>query len=138
MSVWIFFICVGISGITGFVSGWTVDSWKDKAQHAAELKAAQDAAQQEREFRNTVSNNFETKLSKLRITNTTITQEIHREVEKAVYVDPNCAVPESGIRLRNDRIRAANGDTPEFDAGVPKAAGATRKVDTPDRVLPSR
>ena len=119
MSVWIFFIAMGVSAFTGFVTGWKVDAWKNAAVNEAIVQAAQDAAAREREFTNFVSGRLESKLAKLRITNTTVNQEVRHEIEKPVYVDPKCIIPDTGVSLRNAAIDAANAAaTSEPDAAV--------------------
>jgi hypothetical protein len=94
--------------VVSFIAGWRVDDWKHSAVLAAQLQdqIAQTAAESKRADR--VSDSFERKLANLRITNTTINRDTIHELEKTVYGDPNCDLPVTGVRLRNQSIDAAN------------------------------
>lgn len=109
----------------GFATGWKVDTWKHGAEQAAELKAAQTAADEARAERDLIANRFETKLANLRIVNRTINNEVRHEVEKTVYGDPNCNLPDSGRKLRDAAIDAANGNPGEPAPAVPADPKAT-------------
>lgn len=109
----------------GFVAGWKVEGWRNDSHRAAEVakanaeaKAAQAAADEARAARERIADRFEQRLANLRIINRTINNEVRHEIEKPVFVDPNCALPESAVRLRNAAIDAANG----IAAGQPDAA----------------
>lgn len=132
----------------GFATGWKIDSWRNGAAQAEVLKEAQDAAEQAqvdaanaRAERDRIANNFETKLAGLRIVNRTINNEVRHEVEKTVYGDPNCNVPDSGVRLRYQAVNTANGTgaaTGKPDAAVPgDSKSGPGKVDVPRGAIPS-
>lgn len=127
MNVWIFFVCIGVTALTSFAAGWKVDAWKQDAERLREVDAANKAAQREREFTNFVSGRLEKKIANLKVTNTTVNQEVRHEVEKPVYIDPNCMLPQSGISLRNAAIRAANGTAGESAATMPTPSGDTAR-----------
>lgn len=127
MSILITLIAGAVIAAMSFGAGWQVNDWRRDSQENLELENAIEAAGVAREFSNKVANDFEQKLAKLRITNTTINKEVIREVEKAVYVDPQCDLPVSGVRLRNQAIEAANraaaGESPAAVPAVAKDAG---------------
>ncbi len=112
----------------GFGTGWKVDSWKNDAEHAAEMDQAikeRLAAEQERDAataeRNRIATRFETRLANLKVVNRTINNEVKREITKEVYGNPECAIPVSGVRLFNDAIDAANSEARPV-AGKPAGA----------------
>ena len=74
-----------------------------------------------------ISGDLQKILANLKPTFTTIRNEVQREIiEKPVYVDRNCALPDSG-RLRLDTaIRAAN-RAGGSDSEVPRPADAGRE-----------
>lgn len=71
------------------------------------------------------------KLGSLQIVNRTINKAtVHEIVEKPVYRDPNCAVPESGVvQLNAARRGDAGGAGPGADAG--KSAGSDVRLKPP-------
>lgn len=131
MSILITLIVGAVIAAASFGAGWTVNDWRRDSQENDELNNAIEAAGVAREFSNIVSDRFEKKLANLKITNTTINKEVIREVEKAVYVDPQCDLPVSGVQLRNTAIEAANraaaGESP---AAVPTAGKDARTADS--------
>lgn len=100
----------------GFGSGWQTHGWKTDAQELSKVRVAEAQRDAALSYANDVSSKFETKLSKLRITNTTVNQEVRHETEKTVYRD--CLVPDSGVVLLNRAIGQANADTAQPDAEV--------------------
>lgn len=124
--------------LSGFATGWKVDTWKNTAENAAQVKAAQDMAAAQANWANTVATDFETKLANIKVVNRTINNEVRHEVEKTVYGDPNCNLPESGRLLRDRAIDAANTGTDP--GGSAAAVPPNRQVDGADvrgRSVPS-
>lgn len=129
---------VGIAiaiGLASFGTGWTVHDWKTEAAHAKELQAAESAREKAEALREAEQKRadwnadlVERKLGKLRVTNTTINNEVRREVEKTIYT--NCVVPDTGAdilrRAVTEANRAAGYDAVDIPGVVPAAPAATK------------
>lgn len=116
------YIAVAIA-VGAFGAGWTVHGWKeDAAALAAEdaVKKARSAFQTENAA---LADRLEKRLANLKIVNRTITNEVQREVQtKTVYVDRNCATPDSGVSLLNAaRGYADSRPAGERDGALPAA-----------------
>jgi len=108
-------------------SGWHAHTIYDKAEERDRLAAAIVSIQADQNDARAMSQTLQDTLAGLKVTTTTIRNEVQREViEKPVYRDVACALPDSG-RLRLDTaIRAANA-AGRLDAAVPRPADAGRE-----------
>lgn len=90
-------------------SGWQARVTWDKADERDRLANTIIAIQMDQQEARAMSQELQETLAKLRVTNTTIRNEVQREIiEKPVYRDVACALPDGG-RLRLDAaIDAAN------------------------------
>jgi len=107
--------------------GWHAHTIWDKAEERDKLAAAIVSIQADQNDARTMSEDLQKILANLKPTFTTIRGEIQREIiEKPVYLNPDCRLPDSG-RLRLDTaIRAAN-SAGGYDSEVPRPAPAGRE-----------
>ena len=114
----------------GFSAAWEVKGRLDKGtianiklEVARDKKVLEDAAAAEKARADMIATRFETRLAKLKITNTTINREVRHETEKTVYGDLNCDVPPTGVMLINNSVREANRAAGYVPSEVPTPAG---------------
>lgn len=108
-------------------SGWQARVTWDKAEERDRLANTIIAIQMDQQEARAMSQDLQEALAKLRVTNTTIRQEIQREIiEKPVYRDVACALPDGG-RLRLDAAIDAANRTGRHDSSVPRPAEAGRE-----------
>ena len=89
--------------------GWQARVTWDKAEERDRLAGVITSMQLDQQETRAMSQTLQDTLANLKVTNTTIRGEIQREIiEKPVYLNPDCRLPDSG-RLRLDAaINAAN------------------------------
>ena len=95
---------------------------KIKLETEQEKSAAQAEAAAQKARADEIAGRFEDKLSKLRIVNRTINNELRHETEKVVYGDPKCDLPATGVVLNDQSVREANGAAGYVQAKVPPTA----------------
>lgn len=107
--------------------GWHAHTIWDKAEERDRLAGVITSMQLDQQESRAISEDLQKILANLKPTFTTIRNEVQREViEKPVYRDVACALPDSG-RLRLDTaIRAAN-RAGGSDSEVPRPAPAGRE-----------
>lgn len=107
--------------------GWRAHTIWDKAEERDRLAGVITSMQVDQQESRAISEDLQKILANLKPTFTTIRNEVQREViEKPVYRDVACALPDSG-RLRLDTaIRAAN-RAGGSDSEVPRPADAGRE-----------
>lgn len=111
-------ILVAIVFFAGFGSGWKASTMWDAAENAAAERARVAAVDAANKRADDVSENFAKKLAAFKVTQQTFYNETKTEVQKPVYVDPRCVIPESGVQLRNRAIDAADSDTGQPSSAV--------------------
>ena len=111
--------------IGSFTAGWSVNDWRVEAQRKASIEAAYKERDDAQARANEIALRFETKLSKLRIVNRTINNEVRHETEKLVYRD--CLVPAGGVLLVNRSVSETNSAASYIPSGLPTSATSTRK-----------
>lgn len=134
-------IVLAVVAAVSFAGGWKVDDWKNSAARLGEVKAAQAVAAAETRRADDISERFEARLASIRVVNRTFNNEVKHEVERTVYGDPNCGVPESGRLLRDRAIATANGSgepPPALPAGPAKPAAADPRRAVPSGFGPNR
>lgn len=98
-------VLLGVVIVWGLSCWYAYDSGGDNRENAivAEQKKTEDVIRDTAAtVRKEIGAEVAGKLTNLQVVNRTIRQETVREViEKPVYRDPNCAVPESGVRQLN-------------------------------------
>lgn len=110
---------------------WLGTSYED-GQHAKQEVVIKDAVAAatagNQEFADGVGLRVETALGKIRITNTTIQQEIRHEVETKLVDNPDCRIPVSVVRLLNQSrdFRQDGSSIAEPAARVPGAGEVQR------------
>lgn len=108
-------------------SGWQARVTWDKAEERDRLANTIIAIQMDQQEARAMSQDLQEALAKLRVTNTTIRQEIQREIiEKPVYRDVACALPDGG-RLRLDAAIDAANRAGRHDSSVSRPAEASRE-----------
>lgn len=106
-------IALSATGASGLYFGAMIE----RGRHAGEIDNLKDAQIQALTARgeqiaeaqrisNQVSQDFYTALKNIRVVNTSITQEVRREVEKVVYTD--CKLPDSGADLLKKKVDSVN------------------------------
>ena len=107
--------------------GWQARATWDKAEERDRLAATITSMQLDQQEARAMSEELQKSLANLKPTFTTIRNEVQREIiEKPVYLNPDCRLPDSG-RLRLDTaIRAANA-AGRHDNAVPRPADAGRE-----------
>lgn len=107
--------------------GWHAHTVADKADERDRLAAAIVNIQADQQESRQISANLQAALAGLRPQFTTIRNEVQREiVEKPVYRDAGCALPDSG-RMRLDAAIGAANAAGRLDAAVPRPADAGRE-----------
>jgi len=107
--------------------GWQARVTWDKAEERDRLAGVITSMQLDQQESRAMSEELQKTLANLKPTFTTIRNEVVREIlEKPVYLNPDCRLPDSG-RLRLDTaIRAAN-RAGGSDSEVPRPANAGRE-----------
>lgn len=106
-------LALSATGVSGLYFGSLVERGRH-ADEVANLKDAQIEAlksrgeqlEESQRISNQVSRDFYTALKNIRVVNTSITQEVRREVEKVVYTD--CKLPDSGADLLKKKVDSVN------------------------------
>jgi hypothetical protein len=112
--------------LAGF-GGWHAHTIYDKAEERDRLAATITAIQVDQQDARAISQNLQETLAAIKPTFTTIHNEVQREiVEKPVYMDRNCALPDSG-RLRLDTAIDAANRAGRLDTEMPRPADAGRE-----------
>jgi hypothetical protein len=100
-------------GLSGMWAGSNIEAGRSakreealKDEQIQTLKAKDIAYQQQVERSNQISEQFETRLSNIKVVNKTFTKEVRQEVEKQVYTD--CQIPDSGIAILQKRFQGIN------------------------------
>lgn len=107
--------------------GWHAHTIYDKAEERDRLASTIVSMQMDQQEARATSQQLQDTLAGLKVTNTTIRNEVQREiVEKPVYVDRNCALPDSG-RLRLDTAIDAANRAGRLDPAMPRPAEAGRE-----------
>ena len=116
-----------LAPVVAAAGGWHAHTIWDKAEERDRLATAIVSIQADVNDTRTMSESLQGTLANLRPTFTTINNEVQREIlEKPVYLNPDCRLPDSG-RLRLDTaIRAANA-VGRHDSEVPRPADAGRE-----------
>lgn len=108
-------------------SGWQARVTWDKAEERDQLANTIIAIQMGQQETREMSQTMQETLANLRVTNTTIRNEVQREIiEKPVYRDIACALPDGG-RLRLDAAIDAANRAGRHDSSVPRPAEAGRE-----------
>jgi hypothetical protein len=122
------YLLIGIA-LVSVVTGWfgrghwdAGEIERTRAEVVAEKNAALLEAASEKKRADEIAGRFEDKLSKLRIVNRTINNEVRHETEKVVYGDPRCDLPASGVVLNDKSVREANRAAGYVQTEVPSAA----------------
>lgn len=120
---WVNLLALAVAG----AGGWHAHTIWDKAEDRDRLAGVITSMQVDQQESRAISGDLQKILANLKPTFTTIRNEVQREIiEKPVYVDRNCALPDSG-RLRLDTaIRAAN-RAGGSDSEMPRPANAGRE-----------
>lgn len=120
---WANLLALAVAG----AGGWHAHTIWDKAEERDQLAATIVSIQADVNDTRTMSESLQGILANLKPTFTTINNEVQREIlEKPVYRDVACALPDGG-RLRLDTaIRAANA-IGRHDSEVPRPAPAGRE-----------
>lgn len=122
-------LIIGFLGAMAFASGagWHAHSVYDKAEERDRLAAALVSIQQDQNEARQISQGLQEAVAGLRPQFTTIRNEVQREIiEKPVYRDANCALPDDGRMRLDAAIRAANA-AGRLDPIVPGPADAVRE-----------
>ncbi len=107
--------------------GWHARTVYDKAEERDQLAAAIVSIQQDQQDARQISQGLQEALAGLRPQFTTIRNEVQREiVEKPVYRDLGCALPDGG-RLRLDAAIDAANRAGRLDATLSRPAEAGRE-----------
>ena len=134
----VYLVIALVLAVSSSVGGWFARGHWDageiesiKTAAAEEKNAALLQAAAEKKRADEIASRFEDKLSKLRIVNRTITQEVRHETEKVVYGDPRCDLPATGVVLNDRAVAAANRAAGYVSPEVPAAAAAAEGPDRP-------
>lgn len=108
--------------------GWQARVTWDKAEERDRLAGVITSMQLDQQEARAMSEDLQKSLANLKPTFTTIRNEVQREIiEKPVYLNPDCRLPDSG-RLRLDAaINAANA-AGRLDYNLPRPAPAGREL----------
>ena len=120
-------IAVAIALTIGAGSGWRAHTIYDKAEERDKLAGTIVQMQVDANESRQISQEVQTTLAGLQVVNRTINKEVQREIiEKPVYRDVNCALPESG-RLRLSTVIDAANRAGRLEPSLPApAAGAAQ------------
>lgn len=124
---------VVIAFLAGGWTGWDYRDGHYAKQEAQRQTMAAELREANRDFAIDVATATEQAISKIRVTNRTINNEIHTDRSaNPVLNDPNCTYPDSTVRLLN-AARGVSGGGPgpaKPDAAVPgTAAGKAKAAD---------
>jgi hypothetical protein len=116
--------------MVAFGAGWKVCDWRNDAQQVAVQEAIETARVAFSKENADLGDKLEKKLSNLRIINRTINNEIQKEFhEKPVYLNADCAIPVTGVRLLNtSRGYPVGAATGKPDSTMPETSGARGKA----------
>lgn len=106
-------LAISVTGVAGMYAGYEIANARH-ARAVSELKDAQIAALKARTDQyleavsrgDQVAGDFYDALRNIKVVNTSITQEVRREVEKLVYTD--CRLPDSGADLLSKKVDEIN------------------------------
>lgn len=116
-------LAVAMLGASG--GGWYARTVYDKAQEREQLAQTIETMQVDAKKSREISEGVQFALSNLKVVNRTIKNEVQREIiEKEVYRDRNCSLPDSG-RLRLDAAIDAANRAGRLDASVSGVAQAS-------------
>lgn len=94
--------------LLGAGSAWTIQGWRIDAIRADFESDKAKAVQQEKGRADQIGNDYAAVVDYLNEQKRARTITVVKELEKPIYRDPVCAIPESGRVLVNDAIRQAN------------------------------
>ena len=114
-------VCIVIAAIFGW-SGYTIGGKLERAVQLEKVERAKLAKEAAEEKANLIATRFESQLANLKLVNTTINQDIRREIEKTIYTA--CKLPPSGRVLLDRAVGAAN-DPTKSASPVPANPAAT-------------
>lgn len=102
-------IAVGLAMIIGgFFFGRHVESLenaKDREKERIEWQAKVDA---ERDRLDTISARLEEKIGNIQVVHTTINRRVEKEIEKQIYNNVDCAIPDTGVDIINQNASDLN------------------------------
>lgn len=102
---WVNLLALAVAG----AGGWHAHTIWDKAEERDKLATVITSMQVDQQETLTMSRTLQDSLASLKVTNTTIRNEVQREiVEKPVYRDVGCGLTPSGIGSLVKSIEAAN------------------------------
>jgi len=101
-------IALLIGLLAGAVSSWVVQGWRIDAIEADFIKDKAEAIDKEQTRANQISNDYAEVVRWLNEQKQVRTVTVVRELEKPIYRDRACVLPESGRVLVNDGVRQAN------------------------------
>ena len=112
--MWVFWLLVALLALLmGLYLGYEYASGqaaKDRealvSAHSEAMAQAELRRQEAQQRGSVIERDFLTKLSDLHIVNTTIHEKVLKETQKLVYTD--CKIPDAGVDLLNEHIRAVN------------------------------
>ena len=109
-------------------SGWHARTVYQNAQEREQLVQTIETMQVDAKKSREISEGVQVALSNMKIVNRTIRNEVQREIiEKEIYRDRNCSLPESG-RLRLDAAIDTANRAGRLDAIVPDPAKASGQL----------
>lgn len=101
--------------LLGSAAAWTVQGWRIESIKADAITAKAKAIEQEQTRANQISNDYSEVVRWLNEQKQARTVTVVKELEKPIYRDAACVLPESGRLLVNDAVRQTNaarlGDT---------------------------
>jgi hypothetical protein len=109
-------IIIGAVAVAGFVAGIKLEGNRWRAKEATRLEAMLKERQVDESFTQGVSAAYEQVAAQLRRMTTVNRVEVQRETTRVEY---RCPLPESGLRLLNAGISAANAAAGQPDAALP-------------------
>ena len=90
-------------------AGWQIQAWRWKAAESAQIEQANAALIAEQKRSQEASKAYQEQLAKVRTKTRVIVNEVNREIEKPIYRDATCAIPDNGRMLLDSAIDTANG-----------------------------
>ncbi len=123
LSPW-FWLVAALAMAGAAAGGWRAHTIYDKAEERDRLAGVIVQMQVDQNEAKQISQDVQAALAGQQVVNRTIVNEVQREIiEKPVYRDPNCGLPDTG-RLRLDTAIDAANRTGRLDAAVPRPAEA--------------